>query len=116
MVQLQNPDRLNQTIEFGTIDDTDVDVNGVLKNTFKQIGHPTLCGRWSLTTAQMLQVGLQQTATVIVVCHHRRSWKDITHAEYNGDIYSVSNINQDPYRNATAYDLITLTKVSDRSG
>lgn len=117
MVQLQNPDRLTEPINFGTVDDQDYDVNGVLKNTFVQIGNPTLCGRWHLTTSQMIQqAGLQQTDSFIIVVHHRRSWEGITHAKLSGTVYEVSDINQDPYRNPTAYDLLTLTKVGENDG
>lgn len=117
MVQLQNPDRLTAPINFGTVDDQDYDVNGVLKNTFVQVRNPTLCGRWHLTTSQMIQqAGNQDTSTFIVVVHHRRSWDDITHAQLNGVLYKVSDINQDPYRNPTAYDLLTLTKVGENGG
>lgn len=117
MVQLQNPDRLTEPINFGTVDDQDYDVNGVLKNTFVQIGNPTLCGRWNLTTSQMIQqAGLQQTNSLIIVVHHRRSWERITHAKLSGIVYEVSDINQDSYRNPTAYDLLTLTKVGENNG
>ena len=117
MVQLQNPDRLTQLIEFGTIDDQDYDINGVLKNTFVAIGNPTLCGRWKLNTTQMIQqAGLQQTKSFIIVVHHRRSWEGITHAKLGETIYQVSDINQDSYRNPTAYDLLTLTKVGENNG
>lgn len=117
MVQLQNPDRLTFSIHFGTVDDQDHDINGVLKNKFVQIGNPTLCGRWNLNTSQMIQqAGNQDTSTSIVVVHHRRSWDGITHAKLNGVLYKVSDINQDPYRNPTAYDLLTLTKVDENDG
>ena len=117
MVQLQNPDRLKRPIVFGTIDDQDYDINGVLKTTFVPIGNPTLCGLWSLTTSQMIQqTGNQSTNTLIVVVHHRQSWEKITHARLNNIVYKVSNVNQDPYRNQTAYDLLTLTKVGDNDG
>lgn len=114
MVQLQNPERLTQLIVFGTIDDQDYDINGVLKNTFVPIGNPTLYGLWSLTTSQMIQqTGNQSTDTFIVVVHHHQSWKKITHARLDDIVYKISNINQDPYRNQTAYDLLTLTKVGE---
>ena len=117
MVQLQNSDRLNQAIEFGTIDDQDYDVNGVLKNTFVVIGNPTLCGRWKLTTSQMVERdGLQRTDSFIIVVHHRRSWDGITHAKLGETIYQVSDINPDSYQNPTAYDLLTLTKVGENDG
>lgn len=116
MVQLQNPDRLTQAIKFGTIEDSE-DVNGVPTKDFLQIGKPTLCGRWSLTTNQAIQMaGLDQTQSFIVVVHHRENWSGITHAKFSNELYQVTNINQDPYRNPTAYDLITLTKVSDANG
>lgn len=114
MVQLQNPDRLTQLIAFGTIDDQDYDINGVLKSTFLSIGNPTLCGLWNLTTSQMIQqTGNQSTDSFIVVVHHHKSWEKITHARLNNIVYKVSNVNQDPYRNQTAYDLLTLTKVGE---
>lgn len=117
MVQLQNPDRLTQSIVFGTINDQDYDINGTLKNTFVPIGSSTLCGLWSLTTSQMIQqTGNQSTDTSIVVVHHRRSWEKITHARLGNTLYKVSNVNQDPYRNQTAYDLLTLTKADENSG
>ena len=117
MVQLQNPDRLTQLIVFGTINDQDYDINGVLKNTFAPIGNPTLCGIWSLTTSQMIQqAGNQSTDAFIVVVHHRQSWEKITHVRLSNIVYKVSNINQDPYRNQTAYDLLTLTKVDENGG
>lgn len=117
MVQLQNPDRLTQMIEFGTIDDQDVDINGVSKNTFVSIGNPTLCGRWKLNTTQIIQkIGLQQNYSFLIVVHHRRSWEGITHAKLNDILYEVSDINQDSYRNPTAYDLLTLTKVGENDG
>lgn len=117
MVQLQNPDRLTQQIEFGTIDDQDYDINGVLKNTFVPIGKHTLCGRWKLNTTQMIQqAGVQRTNSFIIVVHHRKSWEGITHAKLNGIIYEVSDINPDSYQNPTAYDLLTLTKVGENDG
>lgn len=116
MVQLQTADRLNQVIKFGTIEDGEDD-NGMQTKVFIQIGKPTLCGQWSLSTNQMIQMaGLNQTQNMIVVVHHRNSWSGITDAELGGQPYRVSNINQDPYRNPTAYDLITLTKVGDANG
>lgn len=117
MVQLQNPDRLTEPINFGTIDDQDYDVNGVLKNTFVPIGKRTLCGRWKLTTTQMIEkAGLQRTDSFIVVVHHRESWGSITHAKLSGIVYKVSDINPDSYRNPTAYDLLTLSKVGENGG
>ena len=117
MVQLQNPDRLTEPINFGTVADQDYDVNGVLKNTFVPIGKSTLCGRWHLTTSQMIQqAGLQRTDSFIIVVHHRRSWDGITHAKLNETIYQVSDINPDSYQNPTAYDLLTLTKVGENDG
>lgn len=116
MVQLQNSDRLTQTIKFGTIQDGE-DVNGAPSKEFSQIGKPTLCGRWSLSTNQAIQMaGLDQTQSFIIVVHHRENWSGITHAIFSNELYQVANINQDPYRNPTAYDLITLTKVSDANG
>ncbi|MDH5099754.1 phage head closure protein [Lactobacillus kefiranofaciens] len=116
MVQLQNPDRLNQKISFGTVTD-DEDANGVPQNIFSKIGSSTLCGRWSLTTNQIIQLaGLKQTSTIIVVVHHRNNWNGVTHAWFNGELYQVTNIAQDPFRNQTAYDLITLAKVGEQNG
>ncbi|MCO6515764.1 MAG: hypothetical protein J6586_04575 [Snodgrassella sp.] len=117
MVQLQNPDRLSLAIKFGTIDDQDTDVNGLPTSNFVSRGSPTLCGLWSLTTNQMIQMaGLQQTDNTIVVVHHKNDWSGITHAYFKNHIYKVVNINQDPYTNPTAYDLITIRKVSDANG
>lgn len=116
MVQLQNPDRLTQTVKFGTIEDSE-DINGAPSKEFSQIGKPTLCGRWSLSTNQIVQMaGMQQNESIIIVVHHRENWSSITHAMYSKELYRVTNINQDPYRNPTAYDLVTLTKASDANG
>lgn len=116
MVQLQNPDRLTQTVKFGTIEDGE-DANGAPSKEFSQIGKPTLCGRWRLTTNQAIQMaGLDQTQSFIIVVHHREEWSGITHAMYINELYQVTYIDQDPYRNPTAYDLITLMKVSDANG
>ena len=113
MVQLQNPDRLNQVIKFGTIDDGE-DINGSPVKKFVQIGKPTLCGNLQLTTKQIIQQdGLDKKQSFIVICHHRKSWSGITDAEWNGQQYHVGNIYQDPYNNPTAYDQIILTKVGD---
>ena len=116
MVQLQNPDRLNQVIKFGTIEDGE-DINGSPVKKFVQIGKPTLCGNWQLTTNQIIQMdGLDKNQSFIVIVHHRKSWSGITHAELNGEQYNVANIYQDPYNNQTAYDQIVLKKVGDASG
>lgn len=116
MVQLQNPDRLNQIISFGTVSDEEDD-NGTPMNVFQPIGGHTLCGRWSLSTNQVIQLtGLQRTNTIMVVVHHRRSWNGITHAQLNGQLYQVTNVNADPLRNETAYDQVTLTQVGDQDG
>lgn len=117
MVQLQNADRLNQVIKFGTVKKS-MDENGFPTYDFQQLGGSTLCGNWSLNTSQMIQVnnGSSSTPIKLVVCHHRRSWSGITHAEFNNQLYMISGINQDPYRNPTAYDQITLTKVDDQNG
>lgn len=116
MVQLQNSDRLNQKIEFGTVTD-DEDQNGTPTNKFDQIGKPTLCGNWGLTTSQTIQRdGLNRSNSFIIVVHHRNSWDGITHAQLNGQLYEVSGINADPFRNPTAYDQITLTKAGEESG
>ena len=113
MVQLQNPDRLNQVIKFGTIDDGE-DINGSPVKKFVQIGKPTLCGNWQLTTNQIIQIdGLDKKQSFIVIVHHRKSWAGITDAELNGEQYNVANIYQDPYNNPTAYDQIVLKKVGD---
>ena len=116
MVQLQSWDRLIHKIVFGTVDDTEDD-NGIPTNEFKSLTAPTLCGRWGLTTTQMIQnQGHHHDESFIVVIHHRRNYDGITHAQYNGKLYEVSDINQDPFQNPTAGDLITLTKVTDRDG
>lgn len=116
MVQLQTSDRLNQVIKFGTIEDGEDD-NGMQTKVFIQIGKPTLCGQWSLSTNQMIQMaGLNQTQNMIVVVHHRNNWSGITDAKLNGQQYHVSNIYQDPYNNPTAYDQIVLKKVGDANG
>lgn len=116
MVQLQTSDRLNQIIKFGTIKDSE-DINGVPFNEFVQIGKPTLCGNWQLTTNQIIQQdGLDKKQSFIVICHHRKSWVGITDAKLNGQQYHVSNIYQDPYNNPTAYDQIVLKKVGDANG
>lgn len=116
MVQLQASDRLNQIIKFGTIKDGE-DINGVPFNEFVQIGKPTLCGNWQLTTNQIIQQdGLDKKQSFIVICHHRKSWVGITDAKLNGQQYHVSNIYQDPYNNPTAYDQIVLKKVGDANG
>ena len=113
MVQLQNSDRLNQVIKFGTIDDVE-DINGSPVKKFVQIGKPTLCGNWQLTTNQIIQMdGLDKKQSFIVIVHHRKSWAGITHAELNGEQYNVANIYQDPYNNPTVYDQIVLKKVGD---
>ena len=116
MVQLQTSDRLNQVIKFGTIEDGE-DVNGMPTKVFSQIGKPTLCGNWQLTTNQIIQQdGLDKKQSFIVICHHRKSWVGITDAKLNGQQYHVSNIYQDPYNNPTAYDQIVLKKVGDANG
>lgn len=116
MVQLQSWDRLINKITFGTLEDAEDD-NGLPTNEFKQLTTPTLCGRWGLTTTQMIQnQGLHHTDSFIVVIHHRRNYGGITHAQLNGKLYQVSDINPDPFQNPTAGDLITLTRVSDRDG
>lgn len=113
MVQLQNADRLNQVIKFGTIDDVE-DINGSPVKKFVQIGKPTLCGNWQLTTNQIIQMdGLDKKQSFIVIVHHRKSWSGITHAELNGEQYNVANIYQDPYNNPTSYDQIVLKKVGN---
>lgn len=113
MVQLQNADRLNQVIKFGTIQRGE-DLNGVPTNKFVQIGKPTLCGDWKLSTNQIIQnEGLDRKKSFIIICHHRKSWPSITDAELNGQQYHVGNIYQDPNNNPTAYDQIILTKVGD---
>lgn len=117
MVQLQNADRLNQVIKFGTVSKVR-DENGFPTYDFKQIGGSTLCGNWSLNTSQMIQAntGSDHTSTFIVVCHHRFSWDGITHAKLNGKLYEVRNINPDPFKNPTAYDQLTLVKADDSNG
>lgn len=113
MVQLQNADRLNQVIKFGTIRPEE-DINGSPVKKFVQIGKPTLCGDWELTTKQIIQQdGLDKKQSFIVICHHRKSWSGITDAELNGQQYHVGNIYQDPNNNPTAYDQIILTKIGD---
>lgn len=123
MVQLQNADRLTQTISFGTVDQSInddgfaiTDENGMPAETFKQIGTPTLCGRWSLNTTQAIQMaGLNKSQSFMVIAHHRRSWDGITHAKLNGILYEITGINQDPFQNPTAFDQITLSRVGDRN-
>ena len=110
MVQLQNPDRLNMSIELGYIEEfTDENDNPVIN--FHCLIH-TRCGRWSLNTSQMIQKeGLNLTHSHIVVVHHKNDWNGITHAKFNGQLYEVTLFNQDPYFNQTAYDLISLREV-----
>lgn len=117
MVQLQNSDRLNRIISFGTVTD-DEDQNGVPTNKFQQIGGHTLCGGWSLSTNQVIQLntGLQQSSAFMIVVHHRNNWDGITHAQLNGELYEVRNINPDPFRNPTAYDQLTLVKAGVKDG
>ncbi|RVU71860.1 head-tail adaptor protein [Lactobacillus xujianguonis] len=115
MVQLQNPDRLTQKIQFGTINDQDYDINGALNNTFVPIGHVTLCGRWHLSTGQVLQMAGIGSDNFIVICHHRSSYEGITHAQLGNQIYKVTHIELDSFRNQTAYDQITLSKVGDQN-
>lgn len=110
MVQLQNPDRLNMTIELGTAEETeDENDNSILK--FHRLIH-TRCGRWKLNTTQMIQrEGLDLAHSPIVVVHHKESWEGITHAKFNGMLYEVNQFNQDSYRNPTAYDLLSLKEI-----
>lgn len=116
MVQLQNADRLNRIISFGTVSD-DEDQNGAPTNEFQQIGGLTLCGGWSLNTSQQIQKeGLNSSDSFIVVVHHRNSWDGITHAQLNGELYEVRGINPDPFRNPTAYDQVTLVKAGAKDG
>lgn len=123
MVQLQNADRLTQIIVFGTVEqafDSDgyavTDENGLPHESFKAIGTPILCGRWNLSTSQVMQeVGLNQAQSFIVIVHHRRDWEGITHALLHKKLYEVTYINQDPFQNPTAYDQITLSKVGERN-
>ena len=115
MVQLQSWERLIHKISFGTVEDTEDD-NGMPVHNFKQIGTPTLWGKWTLTTAQMIQnAGLNKTDSFIIVVHHRRSWEGITHAMIGDKLYTVSNINPGSYQNPTAGDLLILQKVSERN-
>lgn len=119
MVQLQNPDRFNQNgkiVKFGTAVKKR-DANGFPTYQFEAIGGPTLCGGWGLTTSQMIQQkGLQDTDSFIIVVHHRNNWDKITHAWLNNQLYEVTNKAIDPFNNPTAYDRLTLTKVSDIDG
>lgn len=124
MVQLQNADRLTEIITFGTvnqaIDDdgiADIDENGMPVENFQQIGTPVLCGRWSLSTSQLIeQSGLSKSDAFLVVVHHRESWDGITHAKYRNKIYEVTHIDSDSFRNPTAFDRLTLSKVGERNG
>ena len=77
MVQLQNADRLNQVIKFGTIQPEE-DINGSPVKKFVQIGKPTLCGDWKLTTNQIIQnEGLDRKKSFIIICHHYWSFTSI---------------------------------------
>ena len=124
MVQLQNADRLTEIITFGTVNqaiDDDgfpiTDENGLQTDNFKQIGTPSLCGRWHWNTTQAIQAqGLNRVNSFMIVCHHRRSWDGITHAKMHDVIYEVTEINQDSFQNPTAYDQLILSKVGERNG
>lgn len=114
MVQLQNPDRLNMIIEFGDVEEATDENDNPITEFIKKIR--TRCGRWSLSTSQMIQsAGQNLTHTIIVVVHHKRDWNGITHAKFAGVLYEVTQINADPYINPTAYDLISLREV-ERNG
>lgn len=114
MVQLQNSDRLNLSIELGTVQETTDDNDNPILD-FQRLIH-TRCGRWSLTTGQMIeQFGLNTTDSIIVVVHHKNLWPTITHARFLSQLYEVTQINSDAYQNPTAYDLLSLRKV-DKNG
>ena len=110
MVQLQNADRLNTIIEFGTVDDIENE-NMVQVPTFVP-KFKALCGLYSLSTNQLIELtGLNKNNTEIYLTHKRRSWDGITKARISNKIYEVTNINPDPYDNHTAYDRILLQEV-----
>lgn len=112
MVQLQNADRLNTIIEFGKTDETDVDEDGAPIVQFKPV-YRALAGKWSLSTSQMLQQeGLDKMHTCMFIVRHRSNYDGITQARSNTEIYDITDINQDPFNNYTAYDLITLKEVN----
>lgn len=116
MVQLQNSDRLTREIVFGTMDDGSSDDSDFATPQFVQIGKHTLCGNWSLTTNQFIQnAGNNLTGTFMIVVHHRNNWDGITRAKLGGKLYKVTDIQQDQFRNPTAYDQIILKRV-DKNG
>lgn len=107
MVQLQNADRLNTIIEFGTVEDVENE-NMVKVPTFVS-KFKALCGLYSLSTNQLIELtGLNKNDVRIYLTHKRRSWNGITRARVNNELYKITNISPDPYNNPTAYDRITL--------
>lgn len=115
MVQLQNADRLNVVLELGTTDDSAVDEDGAPVIAFKSL-YRVLGGKWTLTTSQIVQQeGLGRTDTSIYIVRHRPNYDGVTQAKIGDKVYDISDINQDPFNNPTAFDQLTL-KETDKNG
>ena len=113
MVQLQNADRLNMVIDFGYQGMSEEDENGVSFPTFvskfKARGGP-----WQLSLQNLIELtGNNQAGTEVYIVRHRpqSDWDEIQNAKIGKRIYKFIRVDTDPYRNPTAYDRVTLSKV-----
>ena len=110
MVQLQEANRLNTVIEFGTVKSSINRTRGVTEKSFVA-KFKTLGGIYSLNASQIVQaVSSDWNSTVIYLVHHRRNWDDIDLAKIGNQLFEVTGIFSDPYINPTAYDQVTLRK------
>jgi hypothetical protein len=111
MVQLQSASRLIIPAEFGTTADVE-NADGTLVPGGFKVKFKTYIGRWSLSTTSLLEESESaSTKNFIIIVHHRANWDDVTAVKFQGNIYSIEAVNQDPFQNPTAYDQITIRKV-----
>lgn len=115
MVRILNPSRRTQRIEFCSESDKpkyDRNDNPIPNLISKWI---TLAVPWSLTTNQMLQAqGLNLTDQRVFAVPHRLDyfWNKISRVKLDNELYEIVNINPDPTKLPTSYDLVTIKKVT----
>lgn len=113
MVRLHDPSRLNQRIQFGTIQSVELP-NGAHKDQFVP-QQEVYCGRWTRTVNQAFQViGTERQDDITVIIRHNAAVTNSLMAQFDGDssVYKVIAVNPDESTELIAFDLVTLRKVS----
>jgi SPP1 family predicted phage head-tail adaptor len=111
MAQLNNPARLSLKITLGMQTEERNSV-GVPVPSFKPVV-TVHAGAWTRSLVQQYQLaGLGMTDTEVYVVRHRKSYEGITRVLIGEQAYQLVDEQIEPIPGPTAYDLLTVKKVT----